>query len=169
MPIDGRTDHDAAIHRSGIHSHVMLDKGQGCRCLHRGVTEPAAENVVHRCIVCEVTGVCDGTEADSKARKPLLASPAGQSLEISVCRNVIGLTRIADEGGRRREHQEIIERIFAGRTIEVRGTGRLDRNDRLEAFAGEVRDQRIVQHHGRMHDTLDRRAHAQGSQQFLHG
>ena len=118
---DHRSDPDCRPAARSACSH-QLQRLTGRHAGHAGQLLQAA---LQLCVARHHADVGDRAPADRERRQALLPPAARQAFHIGVGRDVIGLARIADQRGDRREQHEVVE-LQAARDdlIEILGAQR---------------------------------------------
>ena len=125
------------------------------------------QHVAHRFVSRQIADVTDRSPADRERWQPLGVPGCCNGLHGRIRRDVIGLTRISEQGRDGGEQHESVDRIGPGQAVEVPSPVQLRAEHMLETFGIQSRQQRVIEHHrgvdhagDRPHGRPDLREHA---------
>ncbi|MNI53172.1 hypothetical protein D3C73_1079930 [compost metagenome] len=111
----------------------------------------ALQGVLDVLVAREETGIVDGAPQHGSGRQTLQQAMTGQGFEPMVGRHVVGLPRVAEQGGRRGEQHEEVQRQVRGQFVQVLRALGLGFEHPLQLRLGQVADQSVFEHGGGMH------------------
>ena len=137
-------------------AHQLPEVFEGLTRAQRRPARACFERVPEPLVAREIAGIADGAEAHRERRQSDGEAPQGQALEVQVARDVVRLPGIPEAGGHRGQEHEEIERPVASQLVEVEGPERLGIEAPAEALRALVDDERVVEHHRRVHHAAQR-------------
>ena len=107
-------------------------------------------------VACGHAHFLDRGQDERHTRQSLPATPGRQTVQKRTGGAVIGLGRVAEGGGHRGKHHEVIQRTGKGGAVEMQGAMRLGCEHTGHGFGRHVGQQVIVNHAGQMEHPLER-------------